>query len=136
MTIRVGINGFGRIGRNFWRAVNAEAIGKAGRVPSGEIEIVAANDLTDPATLAHLLKYDSVLGKLPLDVSASDDTIRVGGQSIKVLAEREPANLPWKDLGVDIVIESTGRFTKAADAHQHIDGGAKKVIISAPSVFR
>ena len=133
MTIRVGINGFGRIGRNFWRAVNAEAIGKAGRVPSGEIEIVAANDLTDPATLAHLLKYDSVLGKLPLDVSASDDTIRVGGQSVKVLAEREPANLPWKDLGVDIVIESTGRFTKAADAHQHIDGGAKKVIISAPA---
>ena len=133
MTIRVGINGFGRIGRNFWRAVNAEAIGKAASIPAGDIEIVAANDLTDPATLAHLLKYDSVLGNLPLDVSVSGDTIRVGGQTIKVLAEREPAKLPWKDLGVDIVIESTGRFTKAADAHQHIDGGARKVIISAPA---
>jgi glyceraldehyde 3-phosphate dehydrogenase len=113
--------------------VNAEAIGKAGRIPPGEIEVVAANDLTDPATLAHLLKYDSVLGNLPLDVSVSDETIRVAGQSIKVLAEREPAKLPWKDLGVDIVIESTGRFTKAGDARQHIDGGAKKVIISAPA---
>ncbi|HEY6499311.1 MAG TPA: type I glyceraldehyde-3-phosphate dehydrogenase [Streptosporangiaceae bacterium] len=133
MTIRVGINGFGRIGRNFWRAVNAETIGKAGRIPAGEIEIVAANDLTDPATLAHLLKYDSVFGRLPVDVSVADDVIRVGGQSIKVLAEREPAKLPWKDLGVDIVIESTGRFTKASDAQQHIEGGAKKVIISAPA---
>src|SRR6201995_3520289 len=127
------MHGFGRIGRNFWRAVNAETIGKAGRIPAGEIEIVAANDLTDPATLAHLLKYDSVFGRLPIDVSVADDVIRVGGQSIKVLAEREPAKLPWKDLGVDIVIESTGRFTKAADAHQHIDGGAKKVIVSAPA---
>ena len=133
MTIRVGINGFGRIGRNFWRAVNAETIGKAASIPSGDIEIVAANDLTDPGTLAHLLKYDSVLGKLPLDVSVSGDTIRVGGQTIKVLAEREPAKLPWKDLGVDIVIESTGRFTKASDARQHIEAGAKKVIISAPA---
>ncbi|HEY4463289.1 MAG TPA: type I glyceraldehyde-3-phosphate dehydrogenase [Streptosporangiaceae bacterium] len=133
MTIRVGINGFGRIGRNFWRAVNAEAIGQAGRIRPGDIEIVAANDLTDPATLAHLLKYDTVLGKLPLDVSVSGDTIRVGGQSIQVLAERDPAKLPWKDLGADIVIESTGLFTKAADAHKHIDGGAKKVIISAPA---
>jgi glyceraldehyde 3-phosphate dehydrogenase len=133
VTIRVGINGFGRIGRNFWRAVNAEAIGQAGRIRPGDIEIVAANDLTDPATLAHLLKYDTVLGKLPLDVSVSGDTIRVGGQSIQVLAERDPAKLPWKDLGADIVIESTGLFTKAADAHKHIDGGAKKVIISAPA---
>ena len=133
MTIRVGINGFGRIGRNFWRAVNAETIGKAASIPSGDIEIVAANDLTDPGTLAHLLKYDSVLGQLPLDVSVSDDTIRVGGQTVKVLAEREPAKLPWKDLGVDIVVESTGRFTKASDARQHIEAGAKKVIISAPA---
>jgi glyceraldehyde 3-phosphate dehydrogenase len=133
VTIRVGINGFGRIGRNFWRAVNAEAIGQAGRIRPGDIEIVAANDLTDPATLAHLLKYDSVLGKLPLDVSISGDAIRAGGQSIQVLAERDPAKLPWKDLGVDIVIESTGLFTKASDARKHIDGGAKKVIISAPA---
>ena len=111
VTIRVGINGFGRIGRNYWRAANAEAIGMAGRIPPGEIEIVAANDLTDPATLAHLLKYDTVLGTLPLDVSVSGDTLRVGGQSVKVLAERDPAKLPWKDLGVDIVLEATGRFT-------------------------
>jgi glyceraldehyde 3-phosphate dehydrogenase len=129
----VGINGFGRIGRNYWRAANAEAIGMAGRIPPGEIEIVAANDLTDPATLAHLLKYDTVLGTLPLDVSVSRDAIRVGGQAIKVLAERDPAKLPWKDLGVDIVIESTGRFTKASDARKHLDAGAKKVIISAPA---
>jgi glyceraldehyde 3-phosphate dehydrogenase len=133
VTIRVGINGFGRIGRNYWRAANAEAIGMAGRIPPGEIEIVAANDLTDPATLAHLLKYDTVLGTLPLDVSVSGDTLRVGGQSVKVLAERDPAKLPWKDLGVDIVLESTGRFTKAADARNHLDAGAKKVIISAPA---
>jgi glyceraldehyde 3-phosphate dehydrogenase len=133
VTIRVGINGFGRIGRNYWRAVNAEAIGMAGRIPPGEIEIVAANDLTDPATLAHLLKYDTVLGRLPLDVSVSDDSIRVGGQSIKVLAERDPAKLPWKDLGVDIVVESTGLFTKASEARKHIEGGAKKVIVSAPA---
>ena len=133
MTIRVGINGFGRIGRNFWRAVNAEAIGQAGRIPPGDIEIVAANDLTDPATLAHLLKYDTVLGTLPLEVSVSGETIRAGGQAIKVLAEREPAKLPWRDLGVDIVIESTGRFTKGTDARKHIEAGAKKVIISAPA---
>ncbi len=133
MTIRVGINGFGRIGRNYWRAANAEAIGMAGRVPAGEIEIVAANDLTDSATLAHLLKYDTVLGTLPLDVSVSGDSIRVGGQSVTVLAERDPAKLPWKDLGVDVVLESTGRFTKAADARNHLDAGAKKVIISAPA---
>ena len=104
MTIRVGINGFGRIGRNFWRAVNA-ADGDRG------IEIVAANDLGDVATMAHLLKYDSVVGKLPYDVSVSGDTIQVGAKSIKILAERDPAKLPWGDLGVDVVIESTGRFT-------------------------
>ncbi|HLI39265.1 MAG TPA: type I glyceraldehyde-3-phosphate dehydrogenase [Streptosporangiaceae bacterium] len=133
MTIRVGINGFGRIGRNFWRAVNAGAIGMGGRVQPGDIEVVAANDLTDTATLAHLLKYDTVLGRLPMEVSVSGDTIRAGGQSIKVLAEREPAKLPWRDLGVDIVVESTGRFTKADDARAHIGAGAKKVIISAPA---
>jgi glyceraldehyde 3-phosphate dehydrogenase len=133
VTIRVGINGFGRIGRNYWRAVNAEAIGQAGGVRAGDIEIVAANDLTDTATLAHLLKYDTVLGTLPLDVSVDGDTIRAGGKTIKVLAEREPAKLPWRELGVDVVIESTGRFTNASDARQHIDAGAKKVIISAPA---
>jgi len=126
MTVRVGINGFGRIGRNFYRAV------AAGR--SGELEIVAANDLGDVATMAHLLKYDTVLGTLSEDVSVTDDGIRVGGKSIKILAERDPAKLPWSDLGVDIVVESTGHFTSADDARKHIDGGgAKKVIISAPA---
>jgi glyceraldehyde 3-phosphate dehydrogenase len=126
VTIRVGINGFGRIGRNFWRAANAEN-GDRG------IEIVAANDLGDVATMAHLLKYDSVLGTLPYDVSVSGDTIRVGDNSIKILAERDPANLPWADLGVDVVLESTGRFTTGPAARAHIEGGAKKVIISAPA---
>jgi glyceraldehyde 3-phosphate dehydrogenase (phosphorylating) len=125
VTIRVGINGFGRIGRNYWRAVNAS--GAEG------IEIVAANDLTDTKTLAHLLKYDTVLGTLSEDVSVDGDSIRVGDQAVKVLAERDPAALPWRDLGVDVVIESTGRFTKAADAAKHLDAGAKKVIISAPA---
>ncbi len=97
------------------------------------IEIVAANDLTDTKTLAHLLKYDSVLGTLSEDVAVDDDSIRIGDQAIRVLAERDPAALPWKDLGVDVVIESTGRFTKAADARKHLDAGAKKVIISAPA---
>jgi glyceraldehyde 3-phosphate dehydrogenase len=125
VTVRVGINGFGRIGRNFWRA--AAASGK-------DIEIVAVNDLTTPETLAHLLKYDSILGKLPEEVSVVGDGIKVGGATIKVLAERDPANLPWGDLGVDVVVESTGFFTKAADARKHVDaGGAKKVIISAPA---
>jgi glyceraldehyde 3-phosphate dehydrogenase len=127
VTVRVGINGFGRIGRNFWRALHAGAAGAAG------IEIVAANDLTDDATLAHLLKYDTVLGTLDVAVSASDGAIRVGDQEIRVLAERDPAALPWADLGVDVVIESTGRFTKAADARKHLDAGARKVIISAPA---
>ena len=127
MTIRVGINGFGRIGRNFWRAVNDQAGDR------GSIEIVAANDLGDVATMAHLLKYDSVLGNLKQDVRAEADAIVVGGQPIKILAERDPANLPWGDLGVDIVVESTGRFTNAEDARKHITGGAKKVVISAPA---
>jgi glyceraldehyde 3-phosphate dehydrogenase len=125
VTIRVGINGFGRIGRNFWRAVHAGA---------GEgIEIIAANDLTDTATLAHLLKYDTVLGTLDADVTADGESIRAGGQEIRVLAERDPGALPWRDLGVDVVIESTGRFTKAADAGKHLAAGARKVLISAPA---
>jgi len=126
VTIRVGINGFGRIGRNFWRAANA-ADGDRG------IEIVAANDLGDVATMAHLLKYDTIVGTLPYDVSVSGDAIRVGDKSIKILAERDPAKLPWGDLGVDVVIESTGRFTTGPAARAHIEGGAKKVIISAPA---
>jgi glyceraldehyde 3-phosphate dehydrogenase len=129
VTIRVGINGFGRIGRNYWRAVNAaQAAGEA-----DGIEIVAANDLTDPATLAHLLKYDTLLGTLAEDVAVDGGDIAVGKSKIKVLAERNPAALPWRDLGVDVVIESTGRFTKAADAGQHLEAGAKKVVISAPA---
>jgi glyceraldehyde 3-phosphate dehydrogenase len=122
----VGINGFGRIGRNFWRAANA-ADGDRG------IEIVAANDLGDIATMAHLLKYDTVLGTLPHDVSVSGDTITVGDRSIKILAERDPAKLPWGDLGVDVVIESTGLFTTGPKARAHIEAGAKKVVISAPA---
>ena len=126
MTIRAGINGFGRIGRNFWRAVNA---GEGDR----GFEIVAANDLGDIATMAHLLKYDTVLGTLPFDVSVSGDVIRVGDKTIKILAEREPGRLPWADLGVEVVIESTGRFTTGPAARAHLDAGAKKVIISAPA---
>ena len=126
MTTRVGINGFGRIGRNFWKIVNAPGSDRG-------IEIVAANDLGDVATMAHLLKYDTVMGQLKEPVSVSGDTIRVGDKSIKILAERDPAHLPWADLGVDIVIESTGRFTNAKQAAAHIEGGAKKVIISAPA---
>jgi glyceraldehyde 3-phosphate dehydrogenase len=127
LTVRVGINGFGRIGRNFWRAVHAGAASEAG------IEIVAANDLGDLQTCAHLLKYDTVLGPLGTEVTAEGDSIRVGSQVIKMLAEKDPAALPWGDLGVDVVVESTGRFTKAADARKHLDGGARKVIISAPA---
>jgi glyceraldehyde 3-phosphate dehydrogenase len=127
VTVRVGINGFGRIGRNFWRAVHAGAGAAAG------IEIVAANDLTDAATLAHLLKYDTVLGTLGVDVTVDGDVIRAGDQEIKVLAERDPSALPWGDLGVDVVVESTGRFTKADDARAHLSAGARKVIISAPA---
>ncbi len=127
MTIRVGINGFGRIGRNYYRALLAQGL------DDSEIEIVAVNDLTDNKTLAHLLKYDSILGKLSEDVSYDDDGLTVGGRSFKAFAERDPAALPWGDLGVDVVIESTGRFTNADDARKHIDAGAKKVIISAPA---
>src|ERR1700685_2604868 len=126
VTIRVGINGFGRIGRNFWRAVNA-ADGDRG------FEIVAANDLGDIATMAHLLKYDTVLGTLPAEGSVSGGTIRVGDKEIKILAERDPAKLPWRELGVDIVIESTGRVTTGPTAGAHLAAGAKKVIISAPA---
>ncbi len=126
MSIRVGINGFGRIGRNFWRAVNA-GDGDRG------IEIVAANDLGDVATMAHLLKYDTVNGPYPEPVTVSGDTISVGDKSIKILAQRDPALLPWRDLGVDIVIESTGLFTVGPKAAAHIEAGAKKVIISAPA---
>jgi glyceraldehyde 3-phosphate dehydrogenase len=122
----VGINGFGRIGRSFWRAANASDSDRG-------IEIVAANDLGDVATMAHLLKYDTVLGTLPHDVSVSGDTIQVGAKSIKILAERDPAKLPWRDLGVDVVIESTGRFTTGPTARAHLEAGAKKVIISAPA---
>jgi len=125
VSVRVGINGFGRIGRNFWRAVHAGA--------GGDIEIVAANDLGDLPTFAHLLKYDTVLGTLDIDVTADGDTLRVGSHSIKMLAERDPAALPWGELGVDVVIESTGRFTSAGDAGKHLAGGARKVIISAPA---
>jgi glyceraldehyde 3-phosphate dehydrogenase len=123
---RVGVNGFGRIGRNFYRAVAASR--------AGELEIVAVNDLTDTATLAHLLKYDTVLGTFGEDVVSGDGSITIGGREVKVLSQRDPAQLPWADLGVDVVIESTGHFTKAEDARKHIDGGgAKKVIISAPA---
>ncbi len=124
MAVKIGINGFGRIGRNFLRAALAQG---------ADLDIVAVNDLTDNKTLAHLLKYDSVGGVLAEDVSYDEDSITVGGKKIKVFEERDPANLPWGELGVDIVIESTGRFTKAEDAKKHIAGGAKKVLISAPA---
>ena len=129
MTIRVGINGFGRIGRNFWRAVHATRDGG----PGHDIEIVAANDLGDIATFAHLLKYDTVLGTLDVDVRAADGAIEAGGTRLTWLSERDPAALPWRDLGVDVVIESTGRFTSGQDAAKHLAAGAKKVIISAPA---
>ena len=128
MTVRVGVNGFGRIGRNFWRAVDAQK--QAGNT---EIEIVAVNDITDNATLAHLLKYDSILGRLPYSVSSTDEEIVVDGKGFKGLAVRDPAELPWKDLGVDVVVESTGLFTKREAAAKHLDAGAKKVVISAPA---
>jgi glyceraldehyde 3-phosphate dehydrogenase len=128
VTVRVGVNGFGRIGRNFWRAVDAQRA--AGTT---DIEIVAVNDITDNATLAHLLKYDSILGRLPYEVSSTDEDIVVGGKAVKAFAERDPAALPWKDLGVDVVVESTGLFTTREAASKHLDGGAKKVVISAPA---
>ncbi len=124
MTTRIGINGFGRIGRNYFRAALAQG---------ADLEIVAVNDLTSPEALAHLFKYDSVGGRLAETIEVKDGNIVVDGRIIKVLAERDPAKLPWGELGVDIVIESTGFFTKAADAQKHIDAGAKKVLISAPA---
>ena len=128
MTVRVGVNGFGRIGRNFWRAVDAQKV--AG---TADVEIVAVNDITDNKSLAHLLKYDSILGRLPYDVSATDEDIVVDGKGFKGLAVRDPASLPWKDLGVDVVVESTGIFTEREAAAKHLEAGAKKVIISAPA---
>ncbi|MFD4639750.1 type I glyceraldehyde-3-phosphate dehydrogenase [Lentzea sp. NPDC058436] len=124
MTLRIGVNGFGRIGRGFLRAALSRG---------EDVEVVAVNDLTDAATLAHLLKYDSVLGVLPRDVTAGQDSISVDGRKITVLAERDPAALPWGDLSVDLVIESTGVFTDATKARAHVDAGARKVIISAPA---
>src|SRR6266567_6148593 len=122
--IRVGINGFGRIGRNFTRAQLERG---------GDFEIVAANDLGDAPTMAHLLKHDSVLGLLDVPVELGDGAISVGGREIKLLSERDPANLPWADLGVDVAIESTGLFTKRPDAEKHLQAGAKKVVLSAPA---
>jgi len=124
VTVRVGINGFGRIGRNFYRALLES---------KADVEVVGVNDLTDNATLAHLLKYDSILGRLPYEVKATADEITVAGKTFKAFAEPDPTKLPWGDLGADIVIESTGRFTDATKARVHLDRGAKKVIISAPA---
>jgi glyceraldehyde 3-phosphate dehydrogenase len=124
MPVRVGINGFGRIGRNLFRAAQASG---------ADIEWVAVNDLTDTKTLGNLLKYDSILGPYPGTIEVGDDELVVDGKPLKVLAERDPSNLPWGDLGVDVVVESTGFFTKRADAAKHLDAGAKKVIISAPA---
>ena len=124
MTVRVGINGFGRIGRSFFRAVD-----KSG----ADIEVVAVNDLTDNASLAHLLKYDTIMGVLAEDVTATDDSIDVGGRKVRAFAEKDPSALPWGDLGVDVVLESTGHFTDAEKAKAHLAGGAKKVLISAPA---
>lgn len=124
MAVKVGINGFGRIGRNFFRAALKKNV---------DLDIVAFNDLTDAKTLAHLLKYDSTFGQFEGEVVAKEDSLVVNGKEIKILKETDPAKLPWKDLGVDIVIESTGRFTNKEDAVKHIQAGAKKVIISAPA---
>ncbi|HLS61535.1 MAG TPA: type I glyceraldehyde-3-phosphate dehydrogenase [Virgibacillus sp.] len=123
MTVKIGINGFGRIGRNVLRET----------LKNDEVEVVAVNDLTDANMLAHLLKYDSVHGKLEQEISVNGSNIVIDGKEVKVFSERDPADLPWGDVGAEIVIESTGIFTKRADAQKHIDGGAKKVIISAPS---
>jgi glyceraldehyde 3-phosphate dehydrogenase len=125
MAIRVGINGFGRIGRQVLRAAKEQGV--------ADLDFVAINDLTDTRTLAHLLKYDSIHGQYPGDVESGADSITVDGDEIKVLTHKDPAQLPWRDLGVQIVLESTGRFTNAEDARKHIDAGAKKVIISAPA---
>jgi glyceraldehyde 3-phosphate dehydrogenase len=130
MSVRVAINGFGRIGRNVFRAAQARSASAAG---DEAIEWVAVNDLTDSATLAHLLKYDSILGPYPGTVTAKDGALEVDGRTLQVFAERDPGALPWGDLGVDVVIESTGLFTDRASAAKHLAGGAKKVIISAPA---
>jgi glyceraldehyde 3-phosphate dehydrogenase len=122
--VKVAINGFGRIGRNLFRAAYER---------DADLDIVAVNDITDVPTLAHLLKYDSILGRFPGEVAEGDGAITVDGKEIKVLAETDPAKLPWGELGVDVVIESTGRFTKRDDAAKHLEAGAKKVIISAPA---
>ena len=124
MTTRIGINGFGRIGRNFFRAL---------RQTGADIEVVAVNDITDARTLAHLLKYDSVLGRFQGEVAAGEDAIVVDGNKLRVLAERDPANLPWKELGAEIVVESTGLFTDRDKAAKHLEAGARKVVISAPA---
>ena len=124
MTVKVGVNGFGRIGRNFFRAAKGRGV---------DIDFVAVNDITDAATLAHLLKYDSVLGSYPGEVTASDAGITVDGDELRVLAERDPANLPWKELGAQIVVESTGLFTDREKASAHLGAGAEKVVISAPA---
>jgi len=125
MAIRVGINGFGRIGRQVLRAAKEQGV--------ADLDFVAINDLTNTKTLAHLFKYDSVHGRFDGDVEAGEGSLTVDGDEIRILSEKDPAALPWKDLGVDIVLESTGRFTNAPDARKHIDAGAKKVIISAPA---
>src|SRR5690242_602949 len=124
MATRIGINGFGRIGRNFFRAL---------RKSGADLEVVAVNDITSAGTLAHLLKYDSVLGRFDGQVESADDALIVDGEKLRVLAERDPAALPWGDLGADIVIESTGLFTDREKASKHLDAGAKKVVISAPA---
>jgi glyceraldehyde 3-phosphate dehydrogenase len=124
MAVKVGINGFGRIGRNLFRAAHAA---------NADLDIVAVNDITDPGTLAHLLKYDSILGRFPGEVEAGEGSISVDGKQLKVLAERDPAALPWAELGAEVVIESTGLFTARADAAKHLEAGAKKVIVSAPA---
>jgi glyceraldehyde 3-phosphate dehydrogenase len=124
MAVKVGINGFGRIGRNVFRAAHAAG---------ADIDFVAVNDLVDPATMGHLLKYDSILGRFPGKVEIGDDALLVDGVELKVFAERDPGAIPWGDLGVDVVIESTGFFTKGEEAAKHLAGGAKKVIISAPA---
>ena len=124
MAVKVGINGFGRIGRNLFRAA---------RESGADLEFVGVNDLVDAETMAHLLKYDSILGRLDGEVSVGDGSISVDGDEIKVFNEKDPADLPWGDLGVEVVIESTGHFTARADAAKHLEAGAKKVIISAPA---